>query len=95
MSTPHEILRELSQSPALLDVGRLAVEDALVDLRDARISLVGRGNGLVIREKDCTNSSLIRMGMEDALRIALAAIADHQALEAVNNCLYTTDTKQE
>jgi hypothetical protein len=57
-----------------MEVGRQAVENALVELRDSRISLLGRGNGLVIRECDGTPSSVIRMGLEAALRIAMDAI---------------------
>lgn len=68
-------INDVIDNPEALERGRKAVEDALVDLRDARIGLVGRGNGLVIAEKDGKPSHIIRLGMEDAIRIALKAIA--------------------
>jgi hypothetical protein len=71
-----EDIRALSEDTELLAVGRKAVEDVLVDFRDSRISLLGRGNGLVIRERDGRESAAIRLGTEDALRIALQAIAE-------------------
>jgi len=58
----------------LLEVGRKAVEDVLVDFRDSRICFPFRGNGLVIREKDGKDSSMIRLGTEDALRIGIKAM---------------------
>lgn len=64
------------------EVGRRAVEDVLIGFRDERISLLNRGNGLVIREKDGTESSTIRLGTEAAIRIAVEAIlASHSATE--------------
>jgi len=36
----------------LLEIGRKAVEDALIEWRDDRLSMPTRGNGLVICEKD-------------------------------------------
>ena len=60
-------------SPELLEVGRRAVEDALLDMRDARISTV-RNNGLVVKERDGSPSSLIRMGPEQAFLIAFEAM---------------------
>ena len=58
----------------LIEVGRKAVEDTLIDFRDSRISLVGMGNGLVVCEEDGTKSDAIRLTIDDALRIALEAI---------------------
>jgi len=55
--------------------GRQAIEDALIEMRDARMFMV-RGNGLVVREKDGTPSDIILMGPEMALRIGLRAIAE-------------------
>ena len=62
-----------------VEAARKAIEGVLVELRDARVSLVGRGNGLCIRERDGTPSDVIRLGAEDAMRIGLKAIADHRA----------------
>lgn len=60
----------------LLEVGRVAVEDTLIDLRDSGIALLGRGNGLVIRDYDSTDSHTIRMGPEHCLRIGMLAMMD-------------------
>lgn len=71
-------LVEVAESEELLEVGRKAIEDVLRAWRDGRISMgIGRGNGLVIREADGQESSVIRFGPEDALRIGLKAIAEH------------------
>lgn len=71
------ILRTIADNPALLDVARLAIEDRLVEYRDARISVDPvRNNGLVIRERDGTKSNVIRFGPEEAMRTGLKAIAD-------------------
>jgi hypothetical protein len=60
----------------LLEVARQAIEDALVDWRDDRLSELGRNNGLVIKERDGTSSDVIRFGAETAMRIGLKAIAE-------------------
>ncbi len=77
-----ELLAAVAEDEALLEIGRKAVEDALIDWRDTRCSEVGRGNGLVIREKDGAASDVIRFGPETGLRIGLRAIAAH--LKAAN-----------
>lgn len=69
-------LRKIAEDKSLIEIGRQAVENALVDYRKSRISMM-RGNGLVIREKDGTDSPVIRFGPETAIQIALLAIADH------------------
>jgi len=71
------VLRDLAKNPKLMEVGRKAIEDVLAEWRDMRTSEFTRGNGLVIREKDGSESSIIRMGSEVAVSIALKAIADH------------------
>jgi len=58
----------------LLEVGRKAIEDTLIEFRDGRLSEPFRGNGLVIREKDGKDSSIIRFGLETALRIGIKAM---------------------
>ncbi len=68
-------LMELADHDELLEVGRKAVEDALVECRDGRMSEL-RNNGLVIAEYDGTRSPVIRFGTETAVRIALKAIAE-------------------
>lgn len=67
-------LERIASDGKLLEVGRKAIEKTLLSFRDSRISQI-RGNGLVIREKDGADSSVIRLGPEDALRIGLKAIA--------------------
>jgi len=69
-------LKEVAEDKELLEVGRLAVEDVLIEYRDGRIS-VFRNNGLVVKERDGEASSVIRLGTEDALRIALLAMVKH------------------
>jgi hypothetical protein len=56
-----------------LTAAHLAVEDALVDLRDHRISVLGPANGFVIRERNGDLSGVMRLGTRDGLRIAIAA----------------------
>jgi len=69
-------LESIINDPALLEIGRQAVEKALKEFRDDRISMP-RGNGLVIREKDGSPSSIIRFGPEHCLKIGLTAITEH------------------
>ena len=61
-----------------LEVGRLAVENMLVELRDSRISVM-RNNGLCIKEKDSTPSAIVRMPIETAITVAMEAIEKHRA----------------
>ena len=70
-------LAVISDDDAMLEIGRQAIEDALIEWRNERLSEPTRGNGLVIREKDGSDSSIIRFGPETALRIGLKAIAAH------------------
>lgn len=56
-----------------LTAAHLAVEDELINLRDRRIGILGRANGFVVREQDGTNSSIMRLGTRDGLRIAIEA----------------------
>lgn len=74
-------IKDIANNMALLEIGRAAVEKELIDWRDSRLSEPFRGNGLVIREKDGTESATIRFGTETCLRIGLRAIAEHLAGE--------------
>ena len=76
-------LREIAGSEKLLEVARKKIEDVLIEWRDNRLSQFDRGNGLVIREADGKDSSVIRLGPEDAVRIGLLVIADHLNAEEV------------
>jgi hypothetical protein len=67
---------------AALTVAHQAVEDALVEFRDERISVLNRANGFVIRERDGTPSDIMRLGTRDGLRIGVRAYLE--ALEAAS-----------
>lgn len=69
-------LEEIAENNELLEIGRKAIEDELVEFRDSRIACM-RNNGFVIREKDGKPSSIIRFGPEFGLQIAMRAIAKH------------------
>ena len=71
------VMRAVAEDDNLLEVGRKAIEDTLIDWRDSRLSECGRGNGFAVREEDGSPSNIIRFGPETGLRIALKAIADH------------------
>lgn len=69
-------LDEIIESPELLEIARQAIENTLIDFRDSRIFVL-RNNGLVCKEKDGTDSSVIRLGPEHAVKIGLKAIKEH------------------
>jgi hypothetical protein len=56
-----------------LTAAPLAIEDTLVEFRDHQISVLNRGNGLVIRDRDGQPSPIMRLGTRDGLRIGIAA----------------------
>jgi hypothetical protein len=70
-------ISKLADDTKMIEVGRKAIEDTLIEWRDSRLSELSRGNGLVVREADGTPSEVIRFGPETALRIALRAMAEH------------------
>jgi hypothetical protein len=83
----RERLIAIADDEDLLEVGRKAVEDELVEWRDSGRSAPRRraqirNNGLVIKEWDGSDSHIIRLGPEDALRIGLKAIAEALGAEA-------------
>ena len=87
------VLRALALDGALIEIGRKAIEIALVDCREHRISQPFRGNGLGIKEKDGKDMYvMIRMGPDDGLRIGLNAIADHLEHNASVTGAAVTDT---
>ncbi len=61
-----------------LTMAHKAVEDVLIDFRDRRIGVLGPANGFVVREKDGTDSPIMRLGTRDGLRIGI-----HAYLEAL------------
>ncbi len=56
-----------------LTAAHIAVENALVEMRDARVSVIGPRNGFVIRERNGDPSSVLRLGTRDGLRLGIAA----------------------
>lgn len=64
---------EITIDPVALEVARKRIEDILVEFRDCRISEIGRGNGLVVREKDGSDSYIIRLSTSAALEIGIKA----------------------
>lgn len=83
-------LEEIADDEALIEIGRRAIEQALVEWRDDRLSQI-RGNGLVICEVNGKPSSIIRFGPETALKIGLKAIAE--ALRALPREAPAEETK--
>ena len=69
-------IKEIADNDELLEIGRLAIEDALIEMRDSRMFTI-RNNGFVIKEKNGEESSIIRFGPEHGLRVGLLAIAEH------------------
>lgn len=76
-----EALRE-SASDEVAEWARKQVEDELVELRDGRISMPFRRNGLVIAERDGEPSHIVRLGFEMAWRKCLTDRADLLVAEA-------------
>ncbi|MBF6213741.1 hypothetical protein IU487_22245 [Nocardia puris] len=74
-----DMLRGIAADRELLRIAHCKIQDALIEFRDRRISLPGRGNGLVVREANGEESSMIRMSVQDAVRLAINAIADELA----------------
>ncbi len=72
---PSTVCETIADDEELLDIGRKAIEDTLVEWRGSRMSQI-RGNGLVIREPDGKDSHIIRFGPETALKVGLRAIAE-------------------
>lgn len=87
-----EELIALGDNDILMEVGRRAIEDELTEWRDSGMFTL-RNNGLVIKRKDGSESSIIRFGPEVGVRIALRAIANVSEAElAALQALYDADT---
>lgn len=56
-----------------LTKAHLAVEDVLIELRDARIGIIGPANGFVVRDADGTDSPIMRIGTRGGLEIGIKA----------------------
>lgn len=70
-------LNAIAEDRELIEVGRKALEDLLVEMRDERISTPLAANGLVIKEVDGRSSSMIRVTTPEAITLAIKAIAKH------------------
>lgn len=70
-------LEEIIENDELIEIGRKAIEDELIEWRDSGLSCLNRGNGFVCRWPDGKSSDIIRFGPEVGIRIALKAIAKH------------------
>jgi len=56
-----------------LTTAHKAIEDVLIEFRDRRISVLNRANGFVVREHDGRESSIMRLGTREGLRIGIEA----------------------
>jgi len=72
----QKTLIEISEDRELMEIGRRAVEDQLIEMRDSGMFCL-RNNGLVCKHKDGSTSHIIRMGTDQAVVIALRAISEH------------------
>lgn len=72
-------MSDITINEEALEAARLAVEDVLVEWRDARM-FVMNNNGFSIKEKDGTPSSIIRLGTAMGLQIGIKAYLE--ALES-------------
>jgi hypothetical protein len=63
--------REINETA--LKAAHIAVEDALIEFRDAGISVIGPANGFVVKSRDGTPSEIMRLGTRDGLRIGIKA----------------------
>ena len=63
-------------NPHALSAAHGVVEDILIDFRDSGLSMLTAANGLVVRSRDRTPSSIIRLGTRDGLDIGITAYQD-------------------
>lgn len=72
----RRLLFRIANDPVLIEIGRKAIEDEAIEMRDMRASIFGVGNGIVVNEADGSSSSTIRLWTPDAIIVALRAIAN-------------------
>lgn len=58
---------------AALTAAHVAVEDALIEMRDNRLSVTGPANGFVVNERDGSPIGIMRLGTREGLRIGIEA----------------------
>ncbi len=68
-------------TPQEIESARLAIEDTLIERREARLSMMNR-NGLCIFERDGTPSPSIRMSVPEAIMLAIETINAERANKA-------------
>jgi len=73
------VLAEAVQSVEIRELARKAVEDELIEFRDAGLSMPFRNNGCVVKYRDGSSSDIIRFGPEVAVSVGVRAVAHHLA----------------
>lgn len=68
-----EVMSEIEIDEAALQRAHCAVEDVLIDFRDRRVGVIGPANGFIVKEFDGSESSIMRLGTRDGLRIGIKA----------------------
>lgn len=65
-----------------IESARRAIEDTLVWMRDEHVSIISAGvyvgNGLVIKGRDSSPSSIIRMRTNEAIKMAIKHILEKE-----------------
>lgn len=74
-------MSKITISDEEIEIARKAIEDVLIERRDARFSMF-RNNGLCVNEADGEPSPVIRMSTESAIAIAVNAINRHRGYES-------------
>jgi hypothetical protein len=64
--------RAVAVDPDALEVARQVIEDFLIEMRDCRTFILG-GNGFTVREKDGSESSIMRLSTRDGLQMGIQA----------------------
>lgn len=76
-ATVAAALRILSKDNDALFAVHKAIEDEMVDLRDRGMMLGPSRNGMVIFDKDGTESAIIRMGTRMVSAMVMTELAKH------------------
>lgn len=66
---------EIEINDEALEAARFAVENQLVEMRDSHMFMIG-GNGFVIRNRDGSDSAIMRMSTAFGLGIGIRAYLD-------------------
>lgn len=77
-------LQAVLDDALLIEAGRLEVENQLIEFRDDGMWEGFHNNGLVVKNRDGSESNLIRMGPAFGLRIALRGIIKELEREHVD-----------